>query len=332
MQKNVIVTDADGKIIGSTYLRRAKGLVKKNRAEWVDDLQSAVILTCSPDNIEEDNFMENTVNTAAEASAECIVNTTADTDILFNTREWSFNPDCAKSNKGERCYLECDGELAEAFCIGSWGWDWTSIISKPYALKKDTEYRFTFWLNGGENDRNDEVCRFQVVLDEDWDNCKIYKLNRSYIKPKKHVAGWYLYEIPFRTGSNDITRLSFTAMRAHMAVRPAKPLREYQLLKSDPVPEGKLQRHNIVFEDGWPKEQRSSSGNGGSGGNGGFGNMGNIFAGSKGEEFAENLRQSILDEIDFDDIAEEVADGLTEVLSSDLVKQIKESIRGIANI
>lgn len=37
MPKNVMVQDAAGQVIGSTYLRRAKGLLKSGRAVLVDD-------------------------------------------------------------------------------------------------------------------------------------------------------------------------------------------------------------------------------------------------------------------------------------------------------
>ncbi|MDO5396949.1 MAG: hypothetical protein Q4G33_03385 [bacterium] len=37
MIKNITVTDENGKILYSTYPKRAKGLVKKGRAKWIGD-------------------------------------------------------------------------------------------------------------------------------------------------------------------------------------------------------------------------------------------------------------------------------------------------------
>ena len=37
MKKNITVTDSNGKILYSTYPKRAKGLVKKGRAEWIGE-------------------------------------------------------------------------------------------------------------------------------------------------------------------------------------------------------------------------------------------------------------------------------------------------------
>jgi len=43
--KNVIVTDKNGNVIGATYPKRAKGLLKKGRAELVSD--GIICLNCS---------------------------------------------------------------------------------------------------------------------------------------------------------------------------------------------------------------------------------------------------------------------------------------------
>ena len=37
IEKNIIVTDVDGRRIGTTYPKRAKGLLKNGRAEYVND-------------------------------------------------------------------------------------------------------------------------------------------------------------------------------------------------------------------------------------------------------------------------------------------------------
>lgn len=109
--------------------------------------------------------------------------------LFFNAREWSFNKACDK-NVGERCFVNgLDGKLVEIYSIGDWEWNWTEIMTKPLLLEKNTEYSFCFWLNGGENDRNDEVCQFRVVFDDDNENCLIYKLNRGFIKPLKRYKG-----------------------------------------------------------------------------------------------------------------------------------------------
>lgn len=75
-QKTVRVLDEAGNEYEATYPKRAKGLVKHGRARFTDDSQTAILLTCPPNQhmILEDNTMneqinhtEVTENTAAEA-------------------------------------------------------------------------------------------------------------------------------------------------------------------------------------------------------------------------------------------------------------------------
>lgn len=303
MEKNVVISDENGKTIGSTYLRRAKGLVKKNRAAWVDDSQNAVILSCPPDIVEEDNIMEINENAVKK-------------NLFFNPREWSFDKKCEKKI-GERCFIEDSyGELVEAYCIGDWNWNWTQIVSKPYALEKNCDYAFTFWLNGGENDRNDEICQLKIFFDEDAENCNIYKLNRNYIKPKKHIDGWYLFEIPFSTRDNDVTRFMFISMRAPMAIKAAKRVEDYADLESTPIDPDKPQRHNIVFQNGWEAPKKTNCQN-------------NDFSGFNfGEDmdFGEMIKARILSEIDVEQIADDIRDNLGEGFSDEFKEQMKQQI------
>ena len=75
-QKTVRVLDEAGNEYEATYPKRAKGLVKHGRARFTDESQTAILLTCPPNQhmILEDNPMneqinhtEVTENTAAEA-------------------------------------------------------------------------------------------------------------------------------------------------------------------------------------------------------------------------------------------------------------------------
>lgn len=75
-QKTVRVLDEAGNEYEATYPKRARGLVKHGRARFTDESQTAILLTCPPNQhmILEDNTMneqinhtEVTENTAAEA-------------------------------------------------------------------------------------------------------------------------------------------------------------------------------------------------------------------------------------------------------------------------
>lgn len=193
-------------------------------------------------------MMDNNTNTNNSANTEPV------NKLYFDAREWIFNKEC-KNNVGSRSFMQGpDGVINEAFMLGNWGWDWTEIISRVMLLPKNTLNTFTFWLNGGENDNNNEVCRFEIVFNNDYENRYTYNLNRNFIKPVKKCNGWELYEIPFRTGDNEYTQFKFIAQRAYMTVLNAKDASEYETLPDsvDEFENYRPQRHNIVFNDGWP--------------------------------------------------------------------------------
>lgn len=204
---------------GFTYPKRAKGLVKKGRAHYVNDFE--ICLDVSDENIISE---EHTMETIKDITTSTESTTTQQpvTHLYFNAREWSFNKDCS-NNKGIRTFIQGpDGLVAEAYMIGDWGWNWTEIQSKTLILEKNMLHTFTFWLNGGENDNNNEICRFEVIFNNDYENRYTFNLNRNFIRPLKKVNGWELYEIPFLTGDNEYTQLRFVAQRAYMTVLAAK--------------------------------------------------------------------------------------------------------------
>lgn len=247
-KQTVRVYSADGEEIGSTYPKRAAGLVKKGRAHFVNDCDIRLNVSDVTTFTEENTMMDNNTNTNNTANTEPV------NKLYFDAREWIFNKEC-KNNVGSRSFMQGpDGVINEAFMIGNWGWDWTEIISRIMLLPKNTLNTFTFWLNGGENDNNNEVCRFEIVFNNDYENRYTYNLNRNFIKPLKKVNGWELYEIPFRTGDNEYTQFKFIAQRAYMTVLNAKDVSEYADLQDtvDPYEQYRPQRHNIIFADGWP--------------------------------------------------------------------------------
>ncbi len=252
-KQTVRIFSADGQQIGTTYPKRARGLVKKGRAHFVNDCD--IRLNVSDVTItEENNMMDNNINNNNSAQETKAAFAEPVNKLYFEAREWSFNKDC-NHNVGNRSFMQGpDGIISEAFMIGDWGWNWTEIVSRTLILPKNTLNTFTFWLNGGENDNNNEICRFEVIFNNDYEGRYSYNLNRNFIRPLKRVNGWELYEIPFRTGDNEYTQLRFVSQRAYMTVLNAKDVCEYAGLPDsvDEFAEYRPQRHNIVFADGWP--------------------------------------------------------------------------------
>lgn len=185
--------------------------------------------------------------------------------IYLAPEKWKKHPD-VKGTVYDRfsvpCPFEEDGEMSAVLSLGNWSSTWCEITNGAMVLEKNTAYRFVFWLNGGENDRYSEVCQLHVIFTDDpvnipmtdWENKLCFKLNRGYIKPLKHYAGWELYSIPFKTGDKDFVQMRFVAQNAPMAAMAAKAPEEYDGLPDcpDPFAGERPQRHNIIFEDGWP--------------------------------------------------------------------------------
>lgn len=280
MTKNVTVTDANGNYIGTTYPKRARGLIKNGRALFVDDC---------------------TIRLSADAEPSDIYHTSEVTQmntIYFNPRNWSFEQTQYNSqnsflfshtgsmNRGtgytqpvraERSFInDFDNGLVESLLFGHWDAPAVTAVSSELFLTPDTAYRFVFWLNGGENDKSSEICQLRIIFSGSPEDCYTYNLNRNYIKPLLHRDGWELYSIPFQTpaassamqGTSEpspavAVRLAFVAENAPMAIKPAKEPEAYADWEDAPdaFAGQRPQRHNLVFEDGWPSISQYGGGN-----------------------------------------------------------------------
>ena len=254
--------------------------------------------------------------------------------LFFNAREWKPNKDAEKTVATRSFITSPFGGLTESYMIGDWNWNWSAIETGELILEKNTDFEFVFWLNGGENDRNQETCHLKIIFDGDNENCYTYRLNRSFIKYERHYKGWYLYRIPFNTGDACYTKLRLEASAAYVTFIRADAPESYAGLPDDPAPVGLPQRHNIIFgEDGFPRNSWWSDkvfpelGNSNQGGNqnGGFasGVSHGIDIGSIMNAISGRIEEVLEEEIDADEIAEEIAD---EVMDSIDVDSIKEQI------
>ncbi len=328
MEKNrqtVRVEDEHGTVIGYTYPKRAKGLVKKCRAEFVTDQKIRLNKHCPTYENMEDKEMDN----------ENIIEK-RNNFITVNPREWWKNPH-SDSTVCDRFMIsnplagavDSAASMVEILSVGQWEWHGAScVVNGFWELESETEYHLIFWLNGGENDRSDEVCQLQILFTnsnitasaEEFVDGICFRLNRSYIKPLKKYKGWEYYDIPFTTTDAKYTQCQFVANRAPMAVMPAEEPEAYKDLQDVPdIYEAKRpQRHNIVFEDGWPVDKWYSTEN---------------LANSKAdmnfhfdhEGFADGLRNKIMDGIDMDVLRDNIMAGLID--ENKLPKEILQTLR-----
>ncbi len=204
IEKNVIVTDEFGKEIGRTYPKRARGLVKNGRAEYVSDCEIRLLQrhTHAPENME-DLIMSNVIN--------------------FNAREFKFDP--STDNAGSRMVVsDKSRNTVELYEIGDWNWSWTQIKCTKQ-LDPNTAYVFRFAMTGGYNDTGDAVSQFIIFEDESWDDRFTYPLDKSRFKPlfsKRCDDGLLrVYEIPFTTGETGNVTMLIIAQHAVARFMPA---------------------------------------------------------------------------------------------------------------
>lgn len=358
--------DEFGNFLENTYPKRAEGLIKKGRAERVSEYEIRLARGSAPpdteDNMNTFNFTDNnneTITVSAETgeviesgvdmihAAEPKQNGGTAKTLFFNSREWKPNKEADKTVAVRSFITSPFGGLTESYMIGDWDWHWSTIETGEMILEKNTDYEFVFWLNGGENDRNQETCHLKIIFDGDNENCYIYRLNRSFIRYERHYKGWYLFRIPFNTGEACYTKLRLEAMAAYVTFIRADVPERYADLPDDPAPVGLPQRHNIIFgEDGFPRNSRwsdkvfgadTNAQNGSQGGNRNSGSFSNAFSAFDGDflsglsafdgDFMETImnrvKENLEGEIDPDEIADEIAD---EVMDSIDVDSIKEQI------
>lgn len=311
----VAVLDQNGEIIGKTYPKRAKGLVKKCRAQFVSDSEIRLIHTDPTCKNTEDLKMDNIQNTVNTTETEAI---TKKNYIFFNPKKWQKHPD-VQSTVSDRFYINSVfGEgLTEVYSLGNWQSNWSEITSEMLMLEKNTEYHFLFWLNGGENDRSCEVCQCQImfsdnnirVSESDWNSKLTYKLNRSFLKPLKRYMGWELYDIPFITEEKEYTQIRFVAQFAPMTVMAADEPKSYNDLPEfvDEFSDKRPQRHNIVFEDGWPANTWYSTA--------ALKNNAEKLSNNGATNSIEKVIENITDNFDFDSFAEAIAERVISELN-----------------
>lgn len=346
--QTVRVLDEHGTVIGYTYPKRAKGLVKKCRAEFVSDQVIRLYKQCPTYENMEDIEMDNT------------------NYITISPKEWRRNPDGGSKTVCDRFMISnplagvipSAPSMVEVLSVGAWDWGCISHVTNGFhTLESNTEYHLVFWLNGGENDRSDEICQLQILFTDDnvtasvkeFDTGLRYRLNRAYIKPLKKYRGWEYYDIPFTTTQARYTLFQFVADRAPMALMSAEKPEVYKDLQDvvDPYEKQRPQRHNIFFEDGWPSDNRwystenlsrvqeRDASNSTSGRNHAFHTMhGPDFVSDIRESFEdmkENIRIEISEELqeELEDLQEEILDSIKDEIDIDgLRDEVMESVRG----
>ena len=241
INKYIFVTDKNKTEYGTTYLRRAKGLVKKGRAEWISGnciCLNELAVQLSPNKNADTNALPPKINLTGtnhdslKKTEESIVENTNNINrITFICKDFNFNTRI-NSNVGERTYLTMpDNSIELGFCLSDSSRSWTEITAKN-KLEPNTEYLYCFW-NQQRLNRWDGTRKFEIIIDDDFENRMIFHMEDHYIMPvlktdchiKDHY--WNLLEIPFKTGKKGMVTFNFIVQDGPTFIAPAKNKEEY---------------------------------------------------------------------------------------------------------
>lgn len=183
------------------------------------------------------------------------------TDLFFCPERWETDPMVTTSIAEQVRVRGALGKPADAWQLGDWKGSWTAVTSKiPIEkgwLESGCDYRFCFWLNGGENEHATETCQFEIWGDS-WEDRIVFRLNREHTKPILEKNGWLLFALPFKA-PEATEALSFRFVVAGavctLAGIPDMDMSACESLTPDVRDFDHPQRHNIIYPHGWPEEQ-----------------------------------------------------------------------------
>lgn len=184
-------------------------------------------------------------------------------DLFFCPDRWEPDSMISTNAASQIQVRDFCGRTQDAWQLGDWSSDWSAILSRiPIEagwLEPGQEYRFCFWLNGGENARGTEACMLEIFGDDEEERLT-FRLNRDHTKPVLQKNHWLLFAVPF-TAPKAAEHLTFRFVAAG-AVCTVTGIPEMQMsfsetmVPDEPDEDPHPMRHNIVFPHGWPNEER----------------------------------------------------------------------------
>jgi hypothetical protein len=196
----IAVTDALGNTYANTYLRRAKGLVKKGRAGWIGNRR--IRLLAPPQKFEEVLTMERIHNR-----------------LIFNASDWEFIEE--QFNIGDRHMMtDLFNEQVMGYTLSNWNWKWAQIATQPQTLQPNCEHFLRLWVLSERGYGNGTHIQLEIVMyDEAPEMAETitYYLHGWMLKPVLEYDKWRLFEFKFDTkgfqhvqfhiGTNSVTHV-----------------------------------------------------------------------------------------------------------------------------
>ncbi len=217
MEKNILVTDASGNVIGRTYPKRAKGLLRSGRATEAGE--DCIRLADIPPMSLNRRFSEGKDMSQI---------------IEFRARDFRMDQACG-TNEGSRQIVTLGGANVECFEIGD-GIDKTRIIAEKN-LDTDTEYVFRFAMSNSYSGNDRAASTVIVYQGEDVENSFTYPLDRTgknrflpVLCKKDGDELVRVFEIPFTTQEAGAYHISILVDAMEARILPAKDNTAYDAL------------------------------------------------------------------------------------------------------
>ena len=219
MTKNIIVTDKNGIIIGSTYPKRARGLIKSGRATEIDELTIRLNVSQDADAFSYSENMEdkNMANI-----------------IEFRARGFKLDEKIS-SSRGTRLVVTENGENVECFEIAQGGAN--TGITKTVQLEKDTDYVFRFAMKSRfvRADVAESCVSISFKEPGDGYTYPLDRMDKNRFKPvvckKLEEDILRVYELPFNSGDDTSCTISIQLHDMTAWIYPAKDNESYDALQ-----------------------------------------------------------------------------------------------------
>ena len=217
MTKNILVTDQNCRIVGTTYPKRARGLIKSGRATKISELMIQLAETVDTPAFSfemEDIDMANIID--------------------FKARSFKLD-DSIKTNKGTRLIVTEGEESVECFELAEGG-ALTGIVRKV-DLEKDQDYAFRFAVKSRFVRADAAECMVSIYFDEPGDGYTypIDRGDKNRFKPsvcKKTSEGILrVFTLPFNSGDATSATISIRVNNMTTWIYPAKDAEAYSLLE-----------------------------------------------------------------------------------------------------
>ncbi|MBO4338030.1 MAG: hypothetical protein J5842_08145 [Lachnospiraceae bacterium] len=217
MTKNIIVTDLNGNITGTTYPKRAKGLIKSGRAIEVDEQTIQLVSSVFTDAFSYDKDTDKEETRMANI-------------LDFKARGFKLAGDCT-TNRGTRLIVTENDENVECFEIGQGGFE--TEIRRRVELLKDQDYVFRFAIKSRFVRGEFAESMVSIYFEEKGDGYTypLDRVDRNRFKPvicKKTDDGLLrVFELPFNSGDADSCTIDICVHDMTAWIYPAKEAAAY---------------------------------------------------------------------------------------------------------